>query len=68
MTSDDALRELRSVLGSDQVLSSQDDLSEWRDPFQYATWDEYVAAAVVMPESVEEVAGHRLGQRRRQHA
>ncbi len=30
-------------------------LREWRDPFQHASWDEYVASAVVMPETVEEV-------------
>jgi 4-cresol dehydrogenase (hydroxylating) flavoprotein subunit len=53
--SDDVIRELRSALGSEHVLSLEDDLSEWRDPFQYASWDEYVAGAVVLPETVEEV-------------
>jgi 4-cresol dehydrogenase (hydroxylating) flavoprotein subunit len=37
------------------VLSSEEDLHEWRDPFQHPSWDEYTASAVVMPETVEEV-------------
>jgi 4-cresol dehydrogenase (hydroxylating) len=54
--SEDALRELRSVVGSEHVLNgASDDMSVWRDPFQHTSWDEYVAAAVVMPATVEEV-------------
>jgi 4-cresol dehydrogenase (hydroxylating) flavoprotein subunit len=49
------VRELRSALSSDRVLCTEQELREWRDPFQHASWDDYVAAAVVMPESVEEV-------------
>jgi 4-cresol dehydrogenase (hydroxylating) len=50
-----ALDEFAGVLGSDRVLSEEDALREWRDPFQHASWDEYVASAVVMPETVQEI-------------
>lgn len=51
----DALREFRAALSDDRVISGEDELREWRDPFQYETWDRYTAAAAVMPETVEEV-------------
>ena len=51
----DALREFESLLGSERVLSSEDQLHEWRDPFQHSSWDEYTASAVLMPQCVEEV-------------
>jgi 4-cresol dehydrogenase (hydroxylating) len=50
-----ALSEFVAVLGGDRVVDDEDELREWRDPFQHASWDEYVASAVVMPETVEEV-------------
>ncbi len=50
-----ALDEFVGVLGAERVVTDEDDLREWRDPFQHASWDEYVASAVVMPETVEEV-------------
>jgi 4-cresol dehydrogenase (hydroxylating) flavoprotein subunit len=50
-----ALSEFVAALGSERVVSDQDELREWRDPFQHASWDEYVPSAVVMPETVEEV-------------
>jgi len=31
---------------------SDEDLREFRDPFAFATWDDYTASAVVMPETV----------------
>ena len=37
------------------VLTSEEELAGFRDPFQYSTWEEYAASAVVMPETVEEV-------------
>ena len=43
------------ALGADRVLAGEEELREWRDPFQHASWDEYVASAVVMPETVGEV-------------
>jgi 4-cresol dehydrogenase (hydroxylating) flavoprotein subunit len=51
----DALAEFRAALSDDRVISDPDQLREWRDPFQYSTWDTYTAAAVVMPETTEEV-------------
>jgi 4-cresol dehydrogenase (hydroxylating) len=50
-----ALNEFEHALGADRVITSEDDLREWRDPFQFDSWDEYTASAVVMPESVGEV-------------
>jgi 4-cresol dehydrogenase (hydroxylating) flavoprotein subunit len=50
-----ALEEFGGLLGSDRVVSNEDGLREWRDPFQHASWDEYTASAAVMPETVEEV-------------
>ncbi|HUA70956.1 MAG TPA: FAD-binding oxidoreductase [Solirubrobacteraceae bacterium] len=50
-----ALDEFVAALGAGRVLSDEDGLREWRDPFQHASWDEYTASAVVMPETVEEV-------------
>src|SRR4029453_13246310 len=47
-----ALEELAAVT---TVLTSDDDLPEFRDPFAHATWDDYTASAVVMPETVEQV-------------
>ena len=44
-----ALDAFRSVLGPDAVLAGADELREFRDPFAYATWDDYTASAVVMP-------------------
>ena len=44
-----------AALGAEKVLTSDEDLREFRDPFQHASWDEYTASAVVMPTSVEEV-------------
>jgi 4-cresol dehydrogenase (hydroxylating) flavoprotein subunit len=44
-----------AALGSDKVLTGDEDLREFRDPFQHATWDEYTASAVVMPTTVEEI-------------
>ena len=46
-----ALGELVAVLGTDRVVSDEDELREWRDPFQHGSWNEYVASAVVMPET-----------------
>jgi len=50
-----ALHEFDSLLGSERVISSEEGLVEWRDPFQHSNWDEYTASAVVMPETVEEI-------------
>ncbi len=50
-----ALDAFRSAIGSDAVLSDEDELREFRDPFAFATWDDYTASAVLMPETVEEI-------------
>ena len=51
----DAVRDFESLLGSQRVFTSDEDLQAWRDPFQFATWDDYTASAVVLPETVGEV-------------
>jgi len=43
------------ALGADAVLTSEDDLREYRDPYDFKGSDEYTASAVVMPRSVEDV-------------
>lgn len=50
-----AVGEFRSTLGSDRVLTEPERPREYRDPFQYETWDDFTAPAVVMPETVEEI-------------
>jgi 4-cresol dehydrogenase (hydroxylating) len=49
------LDELRGVAGSAHVLTGSAETREFRDPFWFATWDDYEASAVVQPASVEEV-------------
>jgi 4-cresol dehydrogenase (hydroxylating) len=50
-----ALSEFVGALGAERVVTDEDGLREWRDPFQHASWDEYTASTVVMPETVAEV-------------
>ena len=50
-----ALDDLAKAVGSDAVLTSDEDLREFRDPFAFASWDDYTASAVVMPETVEQI-------------
>jgi 4-cresol dehydrogenase (hydroxylating) len=52
---DDAVARFEAALGSDAVLTSEQDLAEFRDPFWIGGDDTYAASAVVMPSSVEEV-------------
>ena len=47
-----ALDELANVA---TLLTSDEDLREFRDPFAFETWDEYTASAVVLPETVEQI-------------
>ncbi|MBV9194508.1 MAG: FAD-binding oxidoreductase [Solirubrobacterales bacterium] len=54
-TSPETLREFQSVLGAERVITADGELSEWRDPFQFETWEDFSAAAVVMPETVAEI-------------
>jgi 4-cresol dehydrogenase (hydroxylating) len=50
-----ALEAFRDALGTAAVLTDEEELRAFRDPFAYATWDEYTASAVVAPETVEQV-------------
>ena len=50
-----ALDAFRSALGSDAVIADNDELRAFRDPFAFATWDDYTASAALMPETVEEI-------------
>src|SRR6185436_16244517 len=50
-----ALDAFRSALGPDAVIAGDDELRAFRDPFAFATWDDYTASAVLMPETVEEI-------------
>jgi 4-cresol dehydrogenase (hydroxylating) len=50
-----ALTAFGEALGPDAVLTSEQDLREFRDPYAYVGWDEFTAGAVVMPSTVEQV-------------
>ena len=50
-----ALDDFVAAVGADRVLTSDEELREWRDPFAHETWDYYTASAVVLPETVEEI-------------
>jgi 4-cresol dehydrogenase (hydroxylating) flavoprotein subunit len=52
---DRAIGEFTAALGVGAVLVGEADLAEYRDPFAFATWDEYLAAAVLTPTTVEEI-------------
>src|SRR3954469_19944141 len=44
-----------AAVGSAAVLTSEAELAEFREPFAFATWDDYTASAVVLPTTVEEI-------------
>ena len=50
-----ALEAFADAVGPDAVLTSDEELREFRDPFAYESWDDYTASAVVMPTTVEQV-------------
>ena len=50
-----ALDDFRTALGGEAVLTDDAELQEFRDPFWFKGWDDYEAAAVVQPQSVEEI-------------
>jgi 4-cresol dehydrogenase (hydroxylating) len=50
-----AIDEFSAALGAGAVITDEDALRDWRDPFAFETWDDYTASAVVMPETVEQV-------------
>jgi 4-cresol dehydrogenase (hydroxylating) flavoprotein subunit len=51
----EAIEAFADVVGRDAVLTSEEQLHEFRDPFAYEDWDDYTASAVVMPTEVEQV-------------
>jgi hypothetical protein len=53
--SEKALESFTAALGPEAVLTGEDELREFRDPFAFTTWDDYTASAVLMPQTVEEV-------------
>jgi 4-cresol dehydrogenase (hydroxylating) flavoprotein subunit len=50
-----ALEDFTQALGVDRVLTADEALREFRDPFQFETWDQYTGSAVLQPTSVEEI-------------
>src|SRR5256714_13559678 len=50
-----ALDDFTALLGPDRVVSDEDGLRAYRDPYAFPDWDDYTASAVVLPETVEEV-------------
>jgi 4-cresol dehydrogenase (hydroxylating) flavoprotein subunit len=50
-----ALEDFASVLDADALLTSEEELREFRDPFAFAGWDDYTASAVLMPTTVEQI-------------
>ena len=43
------------MLGSTRVLTDEEGLGGFRDPFQFATWEDNTASAVLSPTTVEEI-------------
>src|ERR1700749_4901500 len=52
---DAALAEFQAVLGEARVVTDADALRAYRDPFQFATWEDNTASAVLSPTTVEEI-------------
>jgi len=52
---DAALSKFADALGADAVLTAPHELREHRDRFQFATWDDNAASAVLLHETVAEV-------------
>jgi 4-cresol dehydrogenase (hydroxylating) flavoprotein subunit len=50
-----AIDAFREAVGDDAVLTGDDALRVFRDPFAFPTWQDYTASAAVMPETVEQV-------------
>ena len=52
---DAALREFQGVLGDGRVITDPEGLRDFRDPFQFHTWEDNTASAVLSPTTVEEI-------------
>src|ERR1700754_430822 len=50
-----ALGEFQGVLGDARVITEAEALRAFRDPFQFATWEDNTASAVLSPTTVEEI-------------
>jgi 4-cresol dehydrogenase (hydroxylating) len=50
-----ALDAFAAAIGDEHVLTSAEEMAEYRDPFWHESWDGYEAAAVLQPDSVEEI-------------
>ena len=50
-----ALPAFVEALGADALVTSEEELREFRDPYEFQGSDEYTASAAVAPQSVEEV-------------
>jgi 4-cresol dehydrogenase (hydroxylating) len=50
-----ALEAFAAAIGSEHVLTSDEDKTEYRDPFWFKGWDDYEAAAVLQPATVGEI-------------
>ena len=61
-----ALEGFAAAVGSEHVLTGEAELREFRDPFAFATWDDYTASAVVMPETGRGGPGDRPDRQRAQ--
>ena len=44
-----------AALGPEAVLTREDELNEFRDPYTFAGWDRFWASAVLLPETAEQV-------------
>ncbi|HEY6522242.1 MAG TPA: FAD-binding protein, partial [Solirubrobacteraceae bacterium] len=52
---DAALAAFSAVLGDARVITDAEGLGAFRDPFQFASWDDNAASAVLSPTTVEEI-------------
>jgi 4-cresol dehydrogenase (hydroxylating) len=50
-----AIARLRTVLGSEGLLTAEADRKGFRDPFQHPDWRDFEPGAVLLPDSVEQV-------------
>lgn len=50
-----AVAELEGAIGKEKVVADAEALEEFRDPYQPQAWETFLPAAVVLPESTEEV-------------
>jgi hypothetical protein len=46
-----AIEDFEAALEPGMVLTSKEEVAEFRDPFAFATWDDYTSSAILMPGS-----------------